>query len=406
MRLMDEQRAWLRLTMIPGVGTAYFIRLLARFHAPIHVLNASESALREVVGAGLAQRITQYADAMDVDAQERLMDRCGAQFISLEDKEYPPRLAEIYDPPLALFVRGDLLEEDECCVAIVGTRRATPYGIRMAEKFGRELAARGVTVVSGMANGIDAAAHRGAIEAGGRTIAVLGCGVDVVYPPQNAELMQHITQHGCVISQFLMGTKPMPGHFPYRNRIVSGLTLGTLVVEAPPESGALITARQALEQGREVFAIPGQVGTVNSQGPHALIREGGKLTETVDDILVELDLPPHIRQTIGVSIIKPKPVQAEIPLEIRPEKTPETAMSPQRTITASPTVKPTPATPVRTSVGMQERQILQMLSPNGSFVDEIAAHCRIPISEALSSLTMLELKGLVRQFSGKRFTPV
>ena len=404
MRLTDEQRAWLRLTMIPGVGTAHFIRLLARFHKPVQVLRASEGALREVVGPALAQRIVQYADAVDVDAQERQMEQCDAHFVSLEDKAYPPRLAEIYDPPLALFIRGDLRDEDECCVAIVGTRRASPYGIRMAEKFGSELAARGVTVVSGMANGIDAAAHRGAIEAGGRTIAVLGCGVDVVYPPQNGELMQQIIQHGCVVSQFMMGIKPMPGHFPYRNRIVSGLTQGTLVVEAPPESGALITARQALEQGREVFAIPGPIGSANSHGPHALIREGGKLTETVDDILVELDLPPAIRKMIGVSVVPPKEGSSERKSGVSPTpmptSRPDSAVSPLPRPVSSSTPLP------RVAVSVQEQKILEILSPNGSFVDEIAAHCRIPVSEALSSLTMLELKGLVRQFSGKRFTPV
>jgi len=294
------------------------------------------------------------------------------------------RLAEIYDPPLVLFVRGELQQMDETCAAIVGTRRASPYGIRMAEKFGRELAQHGVTVVSGMAGGIDSAAHRGAIEAGGRTIAVLGNGVDIVYPPQNADLMDQITHHGCVISQFPMGVKPAKGHFPYRNRIISGISLGTLVIEAPPDSGALITARQAAEQGREVFAVPGQVGVVNSQGPHALIREGARLVETVEDILVELDIPVHNRQPAPVRVTSASPV------EVR-------AVAPERRGREDST---------RSGVSSGEKDILSVLSPNGSFVDEIAAACRIPISEALSSLTLLELKGLVRQFSGKRFAPV
>lgn len=381
MGLNPEQREWLRLILVPGVGTAHFIRLLARFHRPAEVLRASEGALREVVGPALAQRIVQYADAADCDAQERRMDACGAQLVTLEDAAYPVRLAEIYDPPLALFVRGELHQRDETSIAVVGTRRATPYGIRMADKFGRELAARGVTVVSGMALGVDSSAHHAAIEAGGRTIAVLGCGVDVVYPPQNAELMQEIAKHGCVISQFIMGTKPSPGHFPYRNRIISGLTMGTLVIEAPPDSGALITARQAAEQGREVFAVPGQVGVRNSEGPHALIREGAKLAETVDDILVEVGLPAPVRQP---------------------------AVSLRRETAAASPVAPTapqPARPVPESISILEKDILSVLSPNGSFVDEIAAACRVSISEALSSLTLLELKGLVRQFSGKRFSP-
>jgi len=375
MGLSKEQREWLTLVMAPGVGSTHFIRLLARFHSPGNVLRASQGALRDVVGPGLAQRIVQYGDAADVAGQERLMQACDARLITLEDPAYPLRLAEIYDPPLALFVRGAPPLADEPSVAVVGTRRATPYGIRTAEQFGRELAARGLTVVSGMANGIDAAAHRGAIEAGGRTIAVFGNGVDVVYPAQNADLMQQIIGHGCVVSQFFMGTKPAKGHFPYRNRIISGMTLGTLVVEAPPSSGALITARQAAEQGREVFAVPGQLGVRNSQGPHALIRQGAKLVETVDDILVELEIPAQCRQ---------------------PAPAPE----------APAAEGPTPKTkaPAKKVSGL-EKDILSVLSPDGSFVDEIAAACRISVSEALSSLTLLELKGLVRQFSGKRFAP-
>ena len=314
------------------------------------------------------------------------MAQCDAKLVTLEDPDYPLRLAEIYDPPLVLYVRGELHTADQHCVAIVGTRRATPYGIRMAERFGRELAARGLTVVSGMASGVDSAAHRGAIEAGGRTIAVLGCGVDVVYPPQNADLMHQIAQHGCVISQFEMGTKPARGHFPHRNRIISGMTLGTLVVEAPPRSGALITARQAAEQGREVFAVPGQVGVVNSQGPHSLIREGAKLVESVEDILVELELPAGLRQA------------AQTPQE-------QTRPPADGTQAAAPVPADTPQAARTVETSDLEQDVLSVLSPDGSFVDEIAAACRISVSEALSSLTMLELKGLVRQFSGKRFAP-
>lgn len=374
MKLTPEQRDWLRLTMVPGVGTTYFIQLLARFHTPGQVLAAPRDAIAEVVGKSLAERIVHYADSVDVDAQERQMEALGVHLLTLEDPDYPVRLAEIYDPPLLLFIRGELRASDERCIAIVGTRRASPYGLRVAERFGCDLAARGITVVSGMASGIDSAAHRGAIEAGGRTIAVLGCGVDVVYPPQNADLMRQITDHGCVVSQFPMGTKPAAGHFPYRNRIISGLTLGTVVVEAPSSSGALITARQAAEQGREVFAVPGPIGVHTSEGPHALIRDGAKLVEKIDDILVELDLPVPSLQPAA----KGEPGAPPIP---------------RRTDTPAPATNPL------------EQDILASLSPNGSFVDEIAAACRISISEALSTLTMLELRGLVRQFSGKRFAP-
>jgi DNA processing protein len=390
MQLDQEHRDWLGLALVPGVGTAHFIRLLARFRNPGNVLKASEGALRELVGPSLAQRIRQYHEVVDVEAQERLLGEYEAHVVTLEDPAYPVRLAEIYDPPLLLFVRGTLLEEDITSVAIVGTRRPTPYGLRMAEKFGRELAARGITVVSGMASGIDAAAHRGALEGGGRTIAVLGNGVDIVYPPENAELMDRITRQGAVISQFAMGIKPSKGHFPYRNRIISGMSQGTVIVEAPLTSGALITARQAAEQGREVFAVPGQVGVNNSQGPHALIREGAKLIETVEDILVELELPAASYQAPGPSA-PASPVHRE---------------HPEQKACAAPAPKAEPAAPTSVAtLSSLEQDVVSVLSPEGSFVDEIAAACQISVSEALSSLTLLELKGLVRQFSGKRFAP-
>jgi DNA processing protein len=390
MALTKEQQDWLTLSLVPGVGTTYFVRLLARFKRPSAVLKASEAALKDVVGPKLAQRIRAYQDVVDLNRQMQLLEEYQADLVTMEDTRYPTALAEIYDPPLALFVRGDLREEDAHAVAIVGTRKASPYGWQMANKLGRDLAARGITVVSGMASGTDTAAHEGALEAGGRTIAVLGCGVDKVYPAENAELMHRILQQGAVVSSFAMGVKPSAGHFPHRNRLISGLTLGTVVVEAPRSSGALITARRAAEQGREVFAIPGQVGNRNSLGPHALLREGAKLVETVDDILVELAVPAASRQPAH---------RTETPAAERiPAPTPAAA---------KPTVpEPPPApAPPKVAVNDQEKTVLGMLSRDGSFVDEIALACRLSVSEALSTLTMLELKGLVRQFAGKRFAP-
>jgi DNA processing protein len=385
MGLNDAQREWLALTLVPGVGTTMFIRLLARFGAAGEVLRASEAAIEEVVGPKLAQRIRGYREVVDLDTQERALDTYAARLITMDDPAYPPRLAEIYDPPLVLFARGELHACDENAIAVVGTRQPTSYGARMAEYLSRDLAARGLTVVSGMASGTDSAAHLGALDAKGRTIAVLGCGVDIVYPSENAALMQRIIEQGCVLSPFPMGMKPSRGHFPYRNRIISGLSLGTLVIEAPPGSGALITARTAAEQGREVFALPGQAGQRNSMGPHALIREGAKLVETVEDILVELSIPAAIRQ--------PRP-ESTAPVESKPAAAPDAAP-------ATPS-RPAPIPPALSEV---ERDVLAVLAAEGSFVDEIALACRIPVSEALSSLTLLELKGLVRQFSGKRFAP-
>ena len=231
MNLTDEQRDWLTLALVPGVGSTHFIRLLARFHSPALVLRAGESALRDIVGKQLARRIVGYSEVVDLEGQIRSLQECGGSIITMNDSAYPLLLGEIYDPPLVLFSRGQLFESDHNAVAIVGTRKASPYGIRMAEKLGRELAARGITVVSGMALGIDTAAHRGALEAGGRTIAILGCGVDTIYPPRNADLMNDIITSGCVLSQFPMGASPSKNHFPVRNRIISGMTLGTVVVQ-------------------------------------------------------------------------------------------------------------------------------------------------------------------------------
>jgi len=400
MRLDEEHRDWLTLALVPGVGTSSFVRLLARFHNPRAVLDAPESALKEVVHAGLAGRIKQYLQVVDVAAHERLMEQYDVALITLDDPHYPVRLAEIYDPPLVLFARGAIHEADESCLAIVGTRHPSPYGVRMAEKFAGELASRGITIVSGMAEGIDSAAHRGALEAGGRTIAVLGNGVDVVFPAQNAALMDQIIRQGCVISEFEMGMKPMPGNFPHRNRVISGMALGTLIVEAPAKSGALITAKLAAEQGREVFAVPGHVGARNSEGPHRLIREGAKLVETVEDILVELDVPAHLRYA---DVPKATPIgETSVP-----EREPSPA-SPSRSLPPAPTARQSP--PSKTAlhpptISPVEKDVLSVLASDGSFVDEIAQACRISVSEALSSLTLLELKGLVRQFSGKRFAP-
>ncbi|MFO7973622.1 MAG: DNA-processing protein DprA [Candidatus Hydrogenedentota bacterium] len=401
MKLTREDRDWLRLALVPGVGTAHFIRLLARFRTPTHVFEAPRGMVADLVGPKLADRIRQYADTNEAAEQEAAMQEWGATLITMENARYPLRLAEIYDPPLLLFARGSLPADQEPYVAVVGTRRASPYGIRMAGKLARELAARGITVVSGMAMGIDAAAHRGALEGGGRTIAVLGCGVDIVYPSQNADLMEDIIARGAVVSQFPMGMKPSKGHFPYRNRIISGMSLGTVVIEAPLTSGALITARQAAEQGREVFAVPGQAGTKNAEGPHALIREGAKLVETVEDILVELELPAECLRSGRADPPEPAPGSDEPkPVPVKPGPRKSESRSPAPVPRAAPKREPTPQ-----ASSDLEKSILAALSPDGSYVDEIATSCRLSVSEALSSLTMLELKGLVRQFSGKRFAP-
>lgn len=390
MQLSAEQRDWLSLALAPGVGGTRMVKLLARFGTAGRVLTASEAELEEVVGPALAKRLRAYREISEVDEQIERMRQYDAWVLSMDDPGYPLALAEIYDPPLALWGRGTLTEADACAVAIVGTRHASEYGMRVAARLAGELAARGVTVVSGLAAGIDAAAHAAAIDAGGRTLAVLGNGVDVVFPAENAGLMHRITQHGAVLSPFPMGTKGFRGNFPIRNRIISGLSLGTVVIEAPPGSGALLTAHDAAEQGRGVFAVPGPITHRNSLGPHALIKEGAKLVETVDDILVELNVPASVRMA-------PLATTAGTQENKAISSTPGAAGTP-----ASMKAVPRPAPPNLSPV---ESSVLTSLSPEGSFVDEIALVCRIPVSEALSTLTMLELKGLAQQFSGKRFAP-
>lgn len=390
MTLAPHQREWLALAMLPGVGAVQFVRLLARFGSPGKVLGASQAALEEVVPRSLAERIRGYRGAVDVGAQERALGEFGARLVTMDDPDYPEALAEIYSPPLVLFVRGDIRAASACGVAIVGTRKPSPYGLRAAEYLARDLAAHGVTVISGMAQGIDAAAHRGALDAGGRTIAVLGCGTDIAFPRQHAALMEEIIANGCVISQFPFGMKPLAGNFPQRNRIISGLAQGVAVVEAAPRSGALITARAAAEQGREVFAVPGMITERNAQGPHALIQQGAKLVQNAQDIIVELNFDPLHAQAVPEA--PPAPAAPAPSADAQPPRQ-----------TAPP---PGPSQPrAQPAASGVEKDILDALAPDGSFVDEIALVCRIPVSEALSTLTLLELKGLVRQFSGKRFAP-
>ena len=273
----------------------------------------------------------------------------------------------------------------------------------MAERLSKEMASRGITVVSGLATGIDTAAHRGAIQGGGRTIAVLGNGVDIAYPRENTDLMEAVTRHGCVLSQYPMGVGPSRGHFPYRNRIISGLCLGTLIVEAPLRSGALITARQAAEQGREVFAVPGPVGSEASAGPHRLIKEGAKLVECVEDILAELELPDQVKQ--GISLF-PSSLDENYPNKPSQTGAKSTkAESPTRLMTSPATISSSHVPLATVSLSDIESRVMRVMKHDGLFVDEIAMAASLSISETLSSLTMLELKGMVQQFSGKRFAP-
>jgi DNA processing protein len=284
--------------------------------------------------------------------------------VTLEDAEYPAGLRAAPLPPPFLLVRGDIRREDALGIAIVGSRRASAYGLRIAETLGAELAGRGVTVVSGLARGVDTAAHRGALGVGGRTLAVLGSGIDVVYPPENRGLARQIEQGGALLAQFPMGTPPLPQHFPLRNRVIAGLTLGTVVVEAAERSGALITARCAAELGREVYAVPGNVSSPGSQGTNRLIQDGAKLVQTWEDVVAEWS--PEWR----------------------------------RALRAGPGVAEGREAP---AVDPGEGRILALVGEEPVAVDAVVERSGLPTEQVAAGLTALELRGLVRRLAGQRY---
>jgi DNA processing protein len=311
----------------------------------------------------LAERITTARrDEQRLTQELDLAKRQGIRLVTLEDPGYPELLRTIPDPPLALYVSGSLRESDRVAVAIVGSRRASPYGTQCAERLAYELSLRGVTVVSGLARGIDSAAHRGALRASGRTLAVLGSGVQRIYPPEHEGLAHQVAGAGAVLSEYPMETEPLPHHFPRRNRIISGLSLGVVVVEAAARSGALITADCALEQGREVFAVPGPMTAVTSQGTHQLLKQGARLVTSVDDILEELRLEPQAAAA------------------------------------------PCQPCAVPSDLAASERQVLACVGQDQpSFIDSIAAQSGLAAAEVSSVLLQLELKRLVQQLPGKQF---
>lgn len=288
----DGLAAWLRLTLIPGIGGETQRKLLAAFGLPEAIFAAGRLATRAVVG-DRADLLFDFDPAEDVDRNLAWASQPGQHIVTLADADYPRALLEIADPPSVLYVRGNIDLLHRRGLAVVGSRNATPQGVQTAENFSRALAAQGLTIISGLALGIDAAAHRGALAAGGKTIAVIGTGADRIYPARNRDLALAIAEHGAIVSEFPLGTPAIASNFPRRNRIISGLSRGVLVVEAAPESGSLITARLAAEQGREVFAIPGSIHSPVARGCHRLIKQGAKLVETAQDVLEEFGNYPE-----------------------------------------------------------------------------------------------------------------
>src|SRR5580658_875596 len=293
----EEELYWLALKLVPGLGTRTSNKLLDRFRSPQAIFRASRT---ELEGAGLsgavAQSVASGCTFDDAAAQQTKMTEAGAVLITIGDARYPQPLREIFDPPILLFARGRVELLQSFTLAVVGTRRPTPYGLAVAERLSADLTHAGLAIASGMARGIDTAAHRGALVAGGDTIAVLGCGADVVYPSENKKLAAEIVAKGLIISEFPMQSVAFPQNFPIRNRIISGISIGVLVVEGAQYSGSAITAKLALDQGREVFAVPGNITSKMSWGPNLLIKQGAKLVQDWNDVVV--DLPPETRRRL------------------------------------------------------------------------------------------------------------
>ncbi|MBU2547472.1 MAG: DNA-processing protein DprA [Proteobacteria bacterium] len=361
----DRDRYYsLALRLAPGVGPRRFAQLVGIFGTAEAVLSAPVGELARVprLPGRIAEVLARFDWRERVESELDRVREWGCRLMILGDADYPGRLKEIHAPPPVLWVSGDIRPEDEAAVAIVGSRGATDYGRDTARRLAVELAEAGVTVVSGLAIGIDAAAHRGALEAGGRTFAVLGCGLDVVYPRPNVDLHHQVPRAGALISEFPMATSPEPGHFPVRNRVIAGLSIAVVVVEAAERSGALITARLALEENRDVLAVPGRVGSIKSRGTHALLKQGARLVETGRDVIEEV--APQLAGRLGK-----------------------------------------PRTPVGAGVRMDadEERVWLVLNDEPLHIDPLCRKLGLSPSRLAPMLLSLELKGLVKQLPGTRY---
>lgn len=371
-------RDWLQIVQAEGVGSVVFSRLLTYFGTIDAILGTSVSNLACVEGIGekTAEKIFRSKNSFDSEKEIALADKYGVCIINIQDDRYPTLLKKIYDPPPVLYVKGDFQPSDSLAIAIVGSRHCSTYGSEQASRFAHLLASAGFTIVSGMARGIDSAAHSGALSAKGRTIAVQGCGLANIFPPENKTLFEKIAASGACVSELPMSYEPLAENFPPRNRIIAGLSLCSIVIEAMPRSGALITAKAALEYNREVMAVPGKIDSPLSKGPHKLIKEGAKLVESVEDVIETLeflqkDFAQHVTQSALQATVK-----VEMPLfDISKLNLTET-----------------------------EKNILDCLDGEPVHIEEVISKTEIAAGKVNAVLISLRLKGLVKQMPGNYFT--
>jgi DNA processing protein len=362
-----EFARWVALSRVQGLGCVSFKKLAGHFGDPTEALSASTAALAEIPGLdqSVIDGLRNFSAWDEAEKEIIRAEKAAVKIVPFTDSSYPARLRMIPDPPPLLYLKGEIRREDEKAVAVVGSRSTSDYGRRVARDLCRGLASLGFTVVSGMARGIDGTAHETSLNAGGRTIAVLGSGVDRVYPAEHDKLYRRISENGAVISEFPMGTRPLAFNFPARNRLISGLSLGVVVVEATEKSGSLITAALALEQGREVFAVPGEVGASRSRGAHRLIRQGAKLVETVDDIMEEIAPQLLVRSGKAVS-------------------------APRRTLPQN--------------LGDEFQRIFDLFQERPLQIDEVIESSGCSPSRVSEILLELELQGYIKQLPGKKYT--
>lgn len=355
----------LAINKIESVGPITIKKLWERFGSIEKAWEAGEEEISSIEGINKKAVQAFIKNRSNINLDEELEKVRGANIdvLTLEDDNYPAVLKNIYAPPPVIYFKGNILSDDEKAIAIVGTRKASHYGKEVARKLAYELASLGITIVSGMAAGIDTAAHKGALEAGGRTLAVFGTGIDIIYPRSNMELSKQISSSGALLSEFPMGADPDKGSFPRRNRVISGLSMGTIVIEGHYTSGAMITAKYALDQGREVFAVPGNVELDQSKGPHWLIKHGAKLVESVDDVLEEFNM-------------------------MRPGVRPEALGTRQKDYS---------------NLSGDEKKIVESLSLEPKHIDRISIETSLTIPQVSSLLMMLEVKKVIRQLPGKMF---